>query len=272
MRDLGAEHLVAEILDQQKPPIEIEGVDGGRGKPAPPELVPHGDEGGDVLGEMHERAIGFAVADRRSVRLARCVHQDGAAVRQHETRVSARRGIALQILGGSLGVGCCIDEIGERAQALEPRGPAAVSSEHHAPAIRLCRLVHGDVEPVSRKPVAGALWPFDDGYRAWQHIVEAELGKLARLEPVKVAMMHGEARGGIGLHQREGWARHLALDAEASEQKPGEARLAGAERARHRDQVAWLEHESEPLGETVELDEVDAVKAPICAHPARLDP
>ena len=190
MRDLGAEHPVAEVFDQQKALIEIEGVDGRRGKTAPPELMTDRDERRDVLGEMHERAIGLAVADRRPVRLARCVHQNGAAVRQHETRVSTRRGIALQIFGGRLGVRRRIDEVGERAQALQPRGPASMSREHHAAAIRFGRLVHGDVEAILRKPVARALGPFDDGHRAWQEIVKAELGKLARLEPVEVAMMH----------------------------------------------------------------------------------
>src|SRR5262249_2376745 len=114
--------------------------------------------------------------------------------------------------------------------------------------------------------------PFDDGHRAWQEIVKTKLGKLARLEPIEIAMMHGKARAGICLHQREGWARHLTLDAKAGEQKAGKTRLAGAERSRHRDQISRPQHKSKKLGETVELGEVDAVKAPICAHPARLDP
>ena len=221
---------------------------------------------------MHEHAVGLAVADRRPVRLARGVHQNCRAIREREAGIAPGRGVALQILRYGVGVRRRIDETGECLQALQPRPPASASRQHHAAAIGLRRLVHGDVEPVIREPVAGALGPFNKCHGACKQVVEAELGKLARLQPIEVAMMHGEARTRISLHQREGRARHLARDAESCEQKPSEARLAGAERAGERDKVPRLQHKGETLGETIERDEVDAIEAPACAHPARLDP
>ena len=147
-----------------------------------------------------------------------------------------------------------------------------MTGEHDAAAIGLRRLVHGDIEPVGGEPAAGVLGPLYDGHRAWQEIVEAELGKVALLEPVEIAVLHRKARARISLHQREGRARHLTGNAEPHQQCPREARLAGAERSGERDQISRLQDKSEALGETIELDEVDAVKAPTRAHQARLDP
>ena len=82
-----------------------------------------GNERRHVLGEMHERAIGLAVADGRTVGLARRVHEDGGTVGQHQARIGARRGIALQIFGGRFGVVGCGKEMVELHQAGEPRLP-----------------------------------------------------------------------------------------------------------------------------------------------------
>jgi hypothetical protein len=53
---------------------------------------------------------------------------------------------------------------------------------------------------------------------------------------------------------------------------PARRSFTGAERSRKRDQISRLQNKSDALGETIELDEVDAVKAPTRAHQARLDP
>ena len=71
--------------------------------------------GVDVLGKMHERGVGLTVADRRSVGLARRVHQDGAPMRQHEPRIGARRGVALQMLRAGVRVGRLVEEVRHRA-------------------------------------------------------------------------------------------------------------------------------------------------------------
>ena len=54
-------------------------------------------------------------------------------------------------------------------------------------------------------------------------IVEAELGKVAFLEPVEIAVLYREARGRIGLHQREGRARHFTGHAKSQQQGPRKA-------------------------------------------------
>ena len=70
----------------------------------------------------------------------------------------------------------------ESACRRSSRGPSSRVRSAPRGGDKFRRLVHGDVEAISRKPVAGALGPFDDGHRG-QEIVEAELGKLTRLEP-----------------------------------------------------------------------------------------
>ena len=145
---------------------------------------------------------------------------------------------------------------------------STVGNEHDAAAIRLGRLIHGDVEPIGRKPFTRALGPFDQRHRLGNEVVEAELGDLAwAFEPVEVAMLHSEARRCVGLHQREGRARNLVLHAEPHQQEAGEARLAGTERPRKRNDVAALEHEGDSLREPIERDEIDILEAETRAHP-----
>ncbi len=78
-RQLGAENGVAEILDDEQALIEVLGKNLRCRKAGVGERLADGDEGADILGEMGNGAIGFAVADRRTVGAARRVHQDDAA-------------------------------------------------------------------------------------------------------------------------------------------------------------------------------------------------
>ena len=229
-RHLAAEHPVAEVFENEKALVEVEGVDGRRRKAAFPQCPRHRHERRYILGEMHQRAIRLAVADRRSVRLARRVHQDGRAIRQHEPRIRARRGVALQIAGGCRGIRCPVEEARHPLETLQPRLPATMPREDDPAFIRRRRLVHGDVEPVRRKPACRALGPLDENRALGQRVVEAELVQLGRLEPIEIAMGEGEARRLVTLHQREGRARHFALAVEPRDERAGEGRLAGAER------------------------------------------
>ena len=69
-----------------KPLDEIGRVDLRRREAALAQAVREGDKRHDVLGEMRDRAVGLAVADRRPVRPARRVHQDGVAGRRSRSR------------------------------------------------------------------------------------------------------------------------------------------------------------------------------------------
>ena len=51
-------------------------MDRRRREAARAQAVGDGDEGFDVLGEMHRGAVGFAVIDRRAVGPLRRIHQD----------------------------------------------------------------------------------------------------------------------------------------------------------------------------------------------------
>ncbi len=75
-------------------------------------------------------------------------------------------------------------------------------------------------------------------------VIEAELGQFRRpRQPVEVGMHQVEARQLIGLHQREGRARHFhgLVAGEMADQGAREGGLAGAEIAGQRDQVARLD-------------------------------
>src|ERR687895_402002 len=58
------------------------------------QAIVDGDERLDILGEMNGRAVRFSGIDRRSIRTARRIHQDGCAVVADQTRIGARRGVA----------------------------------------------------------------------------------------------------------------------------------------------------------------------------------
>ena len=64
---------------------------------------------------------------------------------------------------------------------------------------------------------------------------------------IQVGMHHGEARQRIGLHQREGRARHVErlVVRKMPDQRARERGLAGAEVARQRDEIARLEDRRE---------------------------
>ena len=86
-RHLGAEHAIAEILDQQQAVLEILGQNLRRAQARRPQRPGDGRERAHhVLGQMRDAAVGLAVADRRAVRLARRIHQQGRAAVAAESR------------------------------------------------------------------------------------------------------------------------------------------------------------------------------------------
>ena len=91
----GGNRFVAEILDDQQAGVAVGVENRRRGKSALAQAERHGDERRHVFGEMRDRAVGLAVAHRRSVRPLRRIHQDVARAIEREPLIGARRGIAL---------------------------------------------------------------------------------------------------------------------------------------------------------------------------------
>ena len=168
--------------------------------------------GTTLVGEMRDRAVGLAVAHRRTVGPARPVHQDEMAVSQHQPLVAAGRGIARHPVPLRLAQAAVRQEAAHRRHPLHPRREAAVTGH---PRVAELELELGgererDVEPVGRQPAAGAVGPFEQHHRALGQVVEAELGELGGARgAVEVGMHHLKSRQIVGLHQREGRARDL---------------------------------------------------------------
>ena len=109
-----------------------------------------------------------------------------------------------------------------------------------------------DVEPVVGQAAVAALRPFDQGGAVGHRVGKADLVELVgRAQAVEVEMGDGQPAGGIGLHQREGRARHLqaGIVGKRADERAGEGGLAGAEAAGERDHVAGAEDRRHVLGE-----------------------
>ena len=246
-RRIAGDHgLGAEVFDDEQAVGELGLVDlrGGEAELAQP--VRHADERHDVLGEMGDRAVGLAVAHRRAVRPARRVHQDGALVAEPQPLVGARRGVALDALSFGQPVAARIEETADDRDAVGARREGAIAGDPGlavlGAGLRLQR--ERDVETVRRQEAGGAVRPFQQHDGLLGQIVEAKLGELARtLQPVQVGVHHREARQVVGLHQREGRARHrdVRIVGEIADHGAGEGGLAGAEIAGQRHQIAGLE-------------------------------
>ena len=238
--------LRAEILEQQQPLVEIGVIDLGRGEAALAQSLRHRHERRDVLGEMGDRAIGRAVAHRRTVGPARRVHQDHVLVAHREPVVAARRGVALHARAQRLAIAALGDELAHRRDPLHARRERAVAGHARMAelGLELGRERERDVEPVRRQEAVGAVGPFQQHDRALGQVVEAELGELRRArEPVEVGVDHGKSRQVVDLHQGEGRAWHFErpVACKMADHGARERGLAGAEIARERDQVARLE-------------------------------
>ena len=126
-RRIAGDHaLVAQVLDEQQPLVEIGVQNGGRREAALAQSIRHRDERDDALGKMRDRAVGLAVADRRAVRPPRRVHQDHLLLAEREPLVGARRSIALDARAHRVAVAAFGDELahpsrcGRRAAPNEP--------------------------------------------------------------------------------------------------------------------------------------------------------
>ncbi len=144
-----------------------------------------------------------------------------------------------------------VEEIAHRqrpADALE--GSACAPTDAREPALALMRRARSTSVP------AGSRSPARSGHSTRaaplrQRFVEAEFVQLGwRRQAVEVEMLHRHARV-VGLHQREGRARHFEgrVVGQRPDQRPGQRRLAGAEIALQRQHVAGAQRHGEILAE-----------------------
>ncbi len=195
---------------------------------------------------MRDRAVGLAVAHRRTVRPARRVHQDHVLAVEREPLEDAGRSVAFHARAPRLGVSGFLKERTQLRHALDAGRERAVA-DHAGVAhlgTKLRRQREGDVEAVRRQQARRAVRPFQQHDAALRQIVEAELGKFRTAgEPVEIGMHQQKARQLVILHQREGRARHLdrVVAGEVTDQRPRERGLAGAEIAGQRHQIAAVQ-------------------------------
>ena len=246
-RRLASHHqFVAEILDHCEACGAVGGKDRRRREAARAQAERHCDKWRHAFGQMRDCAIGLAIAHGRSIRSLRRIHQDISCEVAGEPLVAARRGIALDAAAFGLAESGAVQELADRQDALGARGKAAVTRDA-CPAHR--RSLRGrqrqcDVEPVGRQEARGAVGPFQQRHGAVGHVLEAEFGELARpRQTVEIGMHQRKSRQLVGLHQREGRARHLdrGVAGELADERAGKCGLAGAEIAGQRDQVTGFD-------------------------------
>jgi hypothetical protein len=240
---------VAEVLDDEKTLLEIGGVKLGRAQARVSQAGVDGHDRPAVLGQMGDRAVAPAVADRRPVGARRHVHEDGrAAFARDKALVAPDRGIAVEMQPAGVGPFAVQQEASHRLHARQLAGPGAVPDEPGAPAG--ARDLQRHLEPVVRQFAGQPVGPFHQRDVGFGELVEPGLGELARIvQAVEVEVGHGNAGIVVGLDQREGRARHLeafALRAQRLDEGAGERRLAAAEIAADRQAVAGA-HEQRKL-------------------------
>ena len=262
------EDRIAEVLEDDEPFLQVEGLDLRRREAAGAECFGDGDEGGDVFSQMHECAIGLAVPDWRAVGLPRRVHENRAPVGLHEARIAARGRISLQVPSVGFGKRGPFEEARKRLQPVKPARPISAPREYESPRAGFSGLVENDVQAVLRQPAGGPFGPFDQQRPVRQRIVQAQLLQFAFVEAVEVAMAERQARRVVALNQAERGAWHFALAVEMADQRPGQSRLPGAEGAGQGHDIACLEVECDPAGKSVETVQIDTVKPPNFRHPA----
>ena len=245
-RIAGDDRFGSEILDQQQAVGDLGLEDLRRGVAKLAQPVRHRDERHDVLGQMRDLAVGLAVPHRRPVGPSRSVHQDGAVGAEREPLIAARRGVALDAAAVGLREARGVEKAADHRDALGARRELAVAGHAHVAMLRSVqrRQREGDIEAVRRQESRRPVRPFQQHDGVLRQVVETELRQLARaFQPVKVRVHQRKARQVIGLHQREGRARHrnVRIVGQKPDHGAGERGLAGAEIAGQRHQIAGIE-------------------------------
>jgi len=122
-----ADSLTAEALQQAGGAVGGENF--RRRQAAGAQRPRHGDERRHIVGEMRDRAIGLAVAHRRSVRPLRRIHQDVAFALEREPLIDAGRSVALHVLAVGLRKAGAGQEIADCGDAFGARRHGAVAGD-----------------------------------------------------------------------------------------------------------------------------------------------
>ena len=174
----------AEILGDQEAGIEIGVADRGRRETARAQAIVDGDERLDVLGEMHGRAVGFSVIDRRAIR-TRAANSSGSTCRRrgsaaHRSASRRRRACARAPHPESRhrsrnfrSVSSRVD-LRRRLAIAGDFGGARGGSERRA-------MAEGDVDAIFGQRIGRALRPFDQRQRALRQRRQSDFLQLARI-------------------------------------------------------------------------------------------
>ena len=132
------------------------------------------------------------------------------------------------------------------AHALEARRKRAKAGEAGAARLgsEIGREIEHDLQPVGGEGWAGAVGPFHQSQRVVGGFLPADLLQLVgAAHAIEVGVDHVEPVEFVGLQQRVGRARHFerGVAGEGADERPRQGRLAGAEIAGQRDEIAGLE-------------------------------
>ena len=130
-----------------------------------------------------------------------------------------------------------------RAVRASRAGQLPRAGDLHAAALAID--LEGKIEPVVAQIRRQPLRPFDEKRTLRDRVVEADLVELASIaEPIEVGMRDLEARQRMVEPERKGRALHLErrIAGERAEKRAGEGRLAGAEPAGERYEIARLQN------------------------------
>ena len=136
----------------------------------------------------------------------------------------------------------------------EARRNAAGAAEAGGARALARREREGDVEPVRVQRRTGPLRPFDEHDPRLRGLLEAELAELLGVvHAIEIGVHDGTAGRVVGLDQREGraWDLERLVAGERPDDRARERRLAGAELARQRDDVAGLQLAGEEAREAM---------------------
>ena len=239
--DLGRKQAIAQILDQGQAMLKV-GCEHPRcAEAGASQDGADGDERAHhVLGQMRDSTVGLAVANGRSVGLARGVHQQHGFVGLPQAGIGPGRGIALQIAKAHRSrLRFLVEQAQGGAEALRLGTKLAQPAHHDAAATARLGIGEFDFVAILGQKRGDAVGPFGKYGAALKRVLEAKFQcLLGAAETVKIEMRHAQSRRGVGLLQGEGRARHLDIGIQKRpDQRAGKGGFAGA-------QLAFEHHEA----------------------------
>ena len=186
--------VLAQVLQQEDALVVISAKYLRCRQAEPAEIAGNRDEGIGVLGKVHDLRIRLAFMDRRSVGLARPVHQDqrSAVFRRHRL-VGPHRRIAGQVAAPRVRVSPPVQEgaDGKRAaDAVQCRCGAV-----YGRGSTRCLVLKPQCQPVRREEIFGHLRPFDQRDTGCESLVQPQFVEFRSIpEAIKIEMGDGDAK------------------------------------------------------------------------------